>query len=161
MECYYDDKGYLKQKAGELSFSLQMATGGTPASFVIFDQNGLIDAVLGGGFIKPTIGTINPTVLRDVVNDNPIYIKGFNYFVSKRSQFAEPFDFVIADIDGTYKKDAIITAAELRNSQFDKTLLTIEKKFFINPKSGFTIRLGANITVQLTFFVDETCELNC
>lgn len=138
------------------SVTLDNLTGTQAATYRIFDAAGVVDAIQGATAISdPDSATITYSALVETIKSFPIVIKSFNYEVTtSNAQFSNPFKVLRGTIQGDIDVQSTIISAAQRNTQFQETLLTVQKRMVIDAQTAIDLQVDASEQVVLTFMVE-------
>lgn len=136
-------------------FALTMVNSSSiDETFIIGDPNGIIESASGQSFSKPTstTGVTYPTMVRSFAA-NPVDSALLNYEVSVSAlQFSKSFQYVRADIDGSYCTKPVGVSNAKRNNQFnDKLLSLVFNELLFDEFNGLLLTVGAGETVNWSF----------
>ena len=139
-------------------------------TYALGDSNGIVEEAFNESFTDPQSG--GPE-LKSYLQHNYILIDWFNYQVTGEpantdaeiyGQLANPFYLAQANIFGSSEKYQFSPVKAKRNSQFDRTLLTVEQPFLLTANTAmYFIRNSSGIGIELTLNIARTgcyCELD-
>lgn len=138
---------------GSFRVALTSASGAAK-NFIIGDPSGLLSSLKGGTNAAPDswTGGITVAAAQATFAYAPVAIKSINYQVTASSaQFANTFQYLIGDIDGSFRFENIPVNAAQRNTAYNDKLLTIEfeqplvlswnRALFLNVNDGEDVYL--------------------
>lgn len=140
---------------GSFSVTLDNSAGVAVKNYIINDNTGIIEATSGiSSPAKPDSGTVTPSVMEKVIGEGAVAIKAIQYETdTSAAQFAQPFKFWTADMDGQASPEPIDIAAFKRNNAFNPLLLTLEfpEAQVLSWNRTLQVSVKAGETVTLTF----------
>lgn len=141
-----------------LSLILDNSGGVAAKAYRIGDPNNWSVATAGfTGAVDPDRSSgIAPAAFAQTTTQAPVSIVGINYSATSGAvQFAEPFFWVQADVDGSALKKPVNIAEYQRNTQYNANLMTLrfDQPFRLDWNTGFYISAGIAqiVTVTLMF----------
>jgi len=135
------------------TFTLNNTATGT-REFVIGDPQGVIAAVSGKTLTQPTAssaGTVAAGQASFITGE--VVINMINYdATSGANQFGLPFNYAVADVDGSLTIRPVPVALAPRNDQFNANRLTLGALgAVLKRNTAFLITVAASSTVTLAF----------
>lgn len=137
---------------------LDNSGGASAKSYLIFDPEGIVKAVISGTYSAPTWGSgISDAVLRKFFATSPVVFKGFNYRVTTgtQAQYSQSIKYHKVQIDGASQQYPLNVAQYIRNTQQSQTVQTIEAKFSIDQLSALSVTVEASTAVALDFYIHD------
>lgn len=138
-----------------LTLTLDNSLGGSTKDYRIGDPQDWVVNVNGypGTNHADRSSGISAANFAAAVTQAPVAVIGINYSATSGAvQFAEPFYFCAADVNGSGMKKPMNIAEYQRNTQYNDNLMTLrfDTPFRLDWNTGFFIRAGIAQVVNVT-----------
>lgn len=135
-------------------------TTSTPVNLLVFDPEGLIDALNAGTtYVSPSSWSsgLTNSVVNKLFANRPVIMSGFNYRVTTgtAAQFDNAVKYNKGMVDGTTFGKPLNIGQYQRNTQQNTLIQTVKVRFQIDQFSGLSVVVGANTTIALDFYIGE------
>jgi hypothetical protein len=134
----------------DITIRFDNSASGTDRQFVFGDASGLIAALLGVTFVKPSAPASNIDGVVNTIARNPVTIRSLNYRITTgtSAQFSNKLQFADADFDGSLQLIPVNIPAAQRNTQQNDKILTLAQDIPMDDTTGMILTVGAGVVVE-------------
>jgi len=138
-----------------LTLTLDNSAGAVVKSYKIGDpQNWILPAIgIAGAVDADRSSGIPAAAFAATITQAPVTVMAINYRATSGAvQFAMPFRFITADVDGSAASKPVNLAEYQRNTSYDPNLMTLEfqNQFRLDWNRAFFITAGIGQVVSVT-----------
>lgn len=128
-----------------------------PATFIFGDANGLIAAILGATYSKPSAPASSIEAVVASMGKNPRSYKSLNYRITtgNSGQFSNKFQYAKADEDGSVFISPLNIQSAQRNTQMNDKILTLAQEIFMDDTTGIILQVAPLTRVEIDFSFRE------
>lgn len=145
---------------GTISVTLDNSGGGTAATYIVGDGDGIYAAASGLTVSNPDSGSISPTAMKANFSARPMTVRSITYKVTQgSSQFSQSLKKVRGLMNGGLNAEPIPVAkfetSADQNTNVKTLVFSQDREIPLSGHEGFTLDVEAGETVNLEITLGE------